>query len=216
MSSENDFTDTPASVQEQTARKNRRAGLIVLAVVGGMLGLSFASVPLYRLYCQVTGYGGQAYQSDDESTVILSRQMTVRFNTDVSPNLPWDFKSDQEPLTLNIGQEAAISFTAINGSDKPYAGTALYNVSPPAAGKYFHKTQCFCFDYQLIAPHQTAHFPVVFYIDPAIADDPQLDDLKTITLSYAFFVAESDELDKALEAFYKGENSGKTSIPMTR
>ncbi len=216
MSPENIPPYSPAQLQERMAQKNRRAGVIVLSVVALMLGLSFASVPLYRLYCQVTGYGGQAYQSNAAEGKILARQMTVRFNTDTSPNLPWDFKSDQEPLALNIGQEAAISFTAINQGDKPNAGTALYNVSPPAAGKYFHKTQCFCFDYQLIAPNQTAHFPVVFYIDPAIADDPQLDDLKTITLSYAFFVAESDELDKALEAFYKGENSGKTSIPMMR
>ncbi len=216
MTLDQKLPDTPASEQERMAYKNRRAGVIVLMVVVGMLGLSFASVPLYRLYCQVTGYGGKAYQSNDGSGEVLSREVTVRFNTDVSPNLPWDFKPDQEPLTLNIGQEAAISFTAINRGNKAYAGTALYNVSPPAAGKYFHKTQCFCFDYQLIAPNQTAHFPVVFYIDPEIANDPQLDDLKTITLSYAFFVAESDELDKALEAFYKGENSGKTSVPMTR
>ena len=199
-----------------TTRKNKRAALIILAVVAGMIGMSFASVPLYRMFCQATGLGGQAFRSEKAAGTILHRTITVRFNTDVSPSLPWLFQAEQPPVTLPIGQEAAISFTATNQSAQAMAGTALYNVTPESAGKYFHKTQCFCFDYQLIAPHQTAHFPVVFYIDPAIADDPQLDDLKTITLSYAFFVAESDELDKALEAFYKGENSGKTSIPMTR
>lgn len=193
--------------------KNRRTGYIVLAIVLGMAGLTASSVKLYELYCKMTGFGGQAEQSTTvKADVILDRQIKVRFNTDVSNNLPWEFTSDQEPVLLKLGQEAAISFSATNLGKVPFAGTALYNIDPPAAGVYFHKTQCFCFDYQLIAPHKTAHFPVVFYIDPALDKDPQLKDLKSITLSYSFFKADSPELEKALEDFYNSGNSGTTSM----
>lgn len=187
------------------ARKNRRTGLIVTGMVLAMIGLSAASIPLYRLYCQVTGYSGTARGNMPEQPEILERQMTVRFNTDTDSGLPWRFTADQPPVKLKIGQEAAISFTAVNTSDKPMAGTALFNVTPPAAAKYFHKTQCFCFDFQMIAPHQTAHFPVVFYIDPELDHESQLDDLESVTLSYTFYRAESPELDKALEDFYNHE-----------
>lgn len=195
-------------------RKNQRMGLIVVSIVVGMLGLSFASVPLYRLFCQITGFGGQAVVDAPASGEVLDRQITVRFNTDTNPNLPWAFAAETQNITLNIGQEALVSYTAKNESSKPIAGTAIYNVTPIAAGKYFHKTQCFCFNYQMIDAGKEAHFPVVFYIDPKIADDPELDDLKTITLSYTFFKADSKELENALEDFYKSPNSGTKSIPI--
>lgn len=185
---------------------------MVLGLVLGMLVLTASSVELYKLYCKLTGFGGQAEQTTTKPDVVLKREIKVRFNTDVNNNLPWDFTSDQQPMTLKLGQEAAVSFSATNLGGQPFAGTALYNVDPPAAGVYFHKTQCFCFDYQLIAPKETAHFPVVFYVDPALDKDPQLKDLKSITLSYSFFKADSPELDKALEDFYKSGNSGTTSV----
>lgn len=201
-------------MMDDIAKKNRRTGMIVLGLVVGMLALTASSVELYKLYCRITGFGGQAEQAEENSGIILDRQMKIRFNTDVNDNLPWAFKSDQEPLTLKLGQEAAISFSATNSGTTGFAGTAIYNVDPPAAGKYFHKTQCFCFDYQLIAPKETAHFPVIFYVDPALDKDPQLKDLKSITLSYSFFKADSPELEKALEDFYNSGNSGTTSIKM--
>ena len=178
---------------DDLAKKNRRTGLIVIGLVLGMTALTASSVKLYELYCKMTGFGGKAEQSQQASGEILDRDIKVRFNTDVNDNLPWEFVSDQEPITLKIGQEATVSFSATNIGGKPFAGTALYNVDPPAAGVYFHKTQCFCFDYQLIAPGKTAHFPVIFYVDPAIDKDPQLKDLKSITLSYSFFMADSPE-----------------------
>ncbi len=194
-------------------KKNRRTGYIVLGLVLGMSVLTASSVELYKLYCKMTGFGGKAEQSTTAKTdLILDREIKVRFNTDVSANLPWQFKSDQEPVTVKLGQEAAISFSATNLGAQGFAGTALYNVDPPAAGVYFHKTQCFCFDYQLIAPQKEAHFPVVFYIDPALDQDPQLKDLKSITLSYSFFKADSPELERALEDFYNSGNSGTTSV----
>lgn len=195
-------------------RKNQRLGLTVLVVVVAMVGMSFASVPLYNLFCRVTGLGGKSFQAAAPSGEILDREVTVRFNTDVSPGLDWTFKPDQPSVRLKIGQEALISFTASNTSSAPLAGTALYNVTPDAAGQYFHKTQCFCFDYQMIAPGQSAHFPVVFYIDPSIAQDPLLNDVKTITLSYTFFQADSKELESALEAFYKDGKSANKAVSM--
>lgn len=193
--------------------KNRRTGYLVLGIVLGMSLLTASSYKIYQIYCRMTGFGGQAEQSaPNQADVILDREIKIRFNTDVSNNLPWEFKADQEPVTLKLGQEAAISFSATNLGNQPFAGTAIYNVDPPVAGVYFHKTQCFCFDYQLIGPKKEAHFPVVFYIDPALDKDPQLKDLKSITLSYSFFKADSPELEKALEDFYNNGNSGTTSV----
>jgi cytochrome c oxidase assembly protein subunit 11 len=197
-------------------KKNQRTGFIVLAIVVGMIGLSFASVPLYRLFCQITGFGGMPIRVDQSQTAskILDRDMTVRFNTDVNADLPWSFKADAPQVTLNIGQNVIVSFTAKNTSNVPEAGTAIFNVTPLSASKYFHKTQCFCFNYQMIGVGDEAHFPVAFYIDPAIEDDPELDDLKTITLSYTFFRADSPALENALEDFYKSSNSGTKAIPI--
>ncbi|PZP56110.1 MAG: cytochrome c oxidase assembly protein [Micavibrio aeruginosavorus] len=194
--------------------KNRRTGLAVLALILGMLILSYASVPLYRLFCQVTGFGGKAEKVEAANGEIFDREITVRFNSDVNPNLPWDFKPDTPEVKVKVGQEMLISFTATNLSREAAAGTAMYNVTPGAAGKYFNKTQCFCFNYQLIAPGRTVHFPVVFYIDPKIMKDRENDGLKTITLSYTFFKADSPELEQALEAFYNDPKSANKAIPV--
>ncbi len=194
--------------------KNRRTGLAVLGIILAMLVLSYASVPLYRLFCQVTGFGGKAEQVDGASGEIFDREITVRFNSDVNSNLPWDFKADTPEVKVKVGQEMLISFTATNLSREAVAGTAMYNVTPGSAGKYFNKTQCFCFNYQLIAPGKTAHFPVVFYIDPKIMKDRENDGLKTITLSYTFFKADSPELEQALEAFYNDPKSANKAIPV--
>lgn len=198
---------------EELVRKNRRVGLILIAVMIGMVGLTYYSVKLYALFCQVTGFGGKATQSVAASGEVLDRELLVKFNTDVSPGLNWTFKSDQPSVTVKIGQEALISFTATNNSSKPVAGTALFNVLPEVAGKYFEKTQCFCFDYQMIAPGESAHFPVVFYIDPAMAADREADSIKSLTLSYTFFRADSPELDRALEAFYNDGKSANKAVP---
>lgn len=188
---------------EDIAARNRRTLWMVGIVILCMVGLTAASVPLYRLYCQVTGYGGKANRQEKPLDMkILDREIKVRFNSDVADNLNWSFKADQPPVSVKLGQEMMISFSAENMGDRAVAGTALFNVSPPQAGVYFHKTQCFCFDYQMIAPHKQVHFPVVFYIDPALDRDEQLKDLKSVTLSYVFYRAESPELDRALQDFY--------------
>jgi cytochrome c oxidase assembly protein subunit 11 len=182
--------------------KNTKTLTLVLGVVAGMIGLSFASVPLYKLFCQVTGFDGTTMRSTALPDKVLDRKMEIRFNADTSPDLPWTFKPDQHKVTVNIGQEGLVSYQARNDTAQPTTGTAVYNVTPEKAGKYFQKIQCFCFGEQLLQPNEEIHMPVVFFVDPKMADDPEMDDVTTITLSYTFFRSESEELDKALEEFY--------------
>jgi len=187
--------------------KNTKTLLAVLAIVAGMIGLAFASVPLYDAFCRVTGFGGttQISSSAPAADEILDREITVYFNADTNQNLNWDFKAEEQKLTMKIGEQKLINFIAQNKDSAPVAGTAVYNVTPAKAGIYFHKTQCFCFDHQLLTPNQKMNMPVVFYIDPSIADDENMNDVKTITLSYSFFKADSKALEDALEAFYNSE-----------
>ena len=188
--------------KKQIHDKNTKTLLTVFGMVFLMIGLAFASVPLYNLFCRVTGFGGTTQLSTVLPDHILDREMTVRFTTAVNSKLPWTFKSEQPEVTLKIGQDALINFVAHNDGSEPVAGTAVYNVTPLKAGKYFHKTQCFCFDYQILKPNEKMNMPVVFYIDPAIADDPSLEDVKVITLSYSFFKTDTSELDEAMDVFY--------------
>ncbi len=187
-------------------RKNRRTGLFVLLAVIGMIGVSFASVPLYRLFCQVTGFNGTTQVAQNLPTEILERKVTVHFNADTNRALPWDFKPEQREIAVNIGQRALIAYAAHNKTAKPTAGTAIYNVTPLKVGKYFHKIQCFCFDEQILGPGQKVSMPVMFYVDPAMAEDPGMDDVSVITLSYTFFPADSSALEQALEAFYNEDS----------
>ncbi len=187
--------------------KNSKTLLSVLVVVGLMLGLAFASVPLYDLFCRVTGFGGttQVSEAAPSANEILDREITIHFNSDTNRNLNWRFQPEKRKMTMNVGQQGLINFIAENQDSQPTVGTAVYNVTPAKAGQYFHKTQCFCFDAQMLTPGQEMNMPVVFYVDPSMADDRNMDDVKTITLSYSFFAADSKELDQALEAFYNAE-----------
>ena len=184
------------------ARKNQRTGLIVLVVVG-MVGLSFAAVPMYRLFCRVTGFGGptQIAAPAPAPGAVTDRIVTVQFNADISPALPWVFAPDQRSVRLKVGEEGLAAYHARNETQTAVTGTAVYNVSPPKAGKYFHKTQCFCFAEQTLTPGQDITMPVVFYVDPEFASDPDMEDVSVITLSYTFYKAETKELEKAMEAY---------------
>lgn len=194
------MTNTPYSV----AQKNARTGLIVLAVVVGMIGLSFAAVPMYRLFCQVTGFGGTTQTAESLPDVVLDRTMTINFNADTAQNFGWDFTPEMRRIDVQLGARGLTAFRARNPENVPTTGTALYNVTPLKAGKYFHKIQCFCFDEQTLQPGEDVSMPVLFYVDPAMNDDPNMNDVKVITLSYTFYPAGSKTLDDALEAFYDG------------
>lgn len=186
--------------------------MVTLGVVFGMVLLSFASVPLYRVLCQVTGWGGTTRQIVNNASKVYDRTITVQFNADVDPNMPWTFKPDLRQVKVKVGADAIISYSAQNRSRLPVAGTAIYNVTPLKAGKYFNKTQCFCFGEQILQPGQKAHFPVTFFIDPKIMDDEDMNDVKAITLSYTFYRHSSPELEKAMKKFYNpDEASAKKS-----
>lgn len=190
---------------EELVAKNQRTALYVVGVVVFMIGLSFASVPLYDLFCRVTGFGGTTQIAVGGAglpdRIETGRTITVNFNASTSRRLPWDFTPDQRSVDVHPGQQALISYTGQNTSSEPITGTAIYNVSPPLAGQYFYKTQCFCFERQTLMPDQKMNFPVSFFIDPDIVNDPDLDSVNTITLSYTFFVSDSQELENAQKAF---------------
>lgn len=167
---------------------NRSWVLNLLALIAGMVMLAYASVPLYRLFCQMTGYGGTTRAGVYHGEKILDRTITLEFNADTDPALPWDFKPGELKRTVKIGEQGLTFFTAHNRSNRAITGRAVYNVVPHLAGQYFVKIACFCFSEQTLQAGQSVHMPVSFYIDPAIADDPDLKNLHTITLSYTFFL----------------------------
>ncbi len=177
---------------------NRRNTLMLSGLLGlafGMVGLSFAAVPLYDLFCRVTGYGGTTQVADAAPDRVLDREIRVRFSGTTESELPWEFSPDHREVTLQIGQSGLAFYSARNLSDQPITGMAAYNVTPAKAGIYFHKIQCFCFDEQTLAPGELVSMPVYFFVDPAIDDDPNLDEIRAITLSYTFFRSASDPVD---------------------
>lgn len=180
---------------------NRRTAVVLVAVVFAMVGLTAASVPLYRLFCQVTGYGGTTQTAAAAPARILEREIRVRFSADTNSALPWTFRPAQGDMTLKVGETGLAYFTVRNDADRPVTGTATFNVTPDKAGLYFTKIDCFCFTEQKLGPGEEAEMPVTFFVDPAIADDPNLDDVTTITLSYTFFPARSgDEREPEAQA----------------
>lgn len=169
--------------------KNAATAVFVVAIVVGMIGLTFAAVPLYRWFCAVTGFGGTTQIADagTANMQVLDRTVTVRFNASTHRDMPWDFKPLQNKVDLRVGESTLVFYEAANNTDAPVAGTATFNVTPLKAGQYFNKVQCFCFTEQVLAAGQDVSMPVELFIDPAIADDPNMDDIDTITLSYTFF-----------------------------
>lgn len=166
-------------------RKNLIALACVLAVMG-MTGAAFAAVPLYRLFCQVTGFDGTTMRADKASDVVLDETVLVRFDTNVR-DLPMRFRAEQVSQRVRIGATGMAYFDVTNTSDQPIQATAAYNVVPERAGPYFQKLQCFCFDGQTIAPGETRQFPVQYFVAPEIATDREAKGVKEITLSYTFY-----------------------------
>lgn len=185
-------------------QRNRRLLGVLLGVVAGMGGLAFASVPLYDLFCRVTGYGGTTQRAATfDSVTPVARTVTVRFDASVNGGLPWRFGPEAPTKTVHLGEPGLITYHARNLSARTVVGTALFNVTPAKAGVYFHKVQCFCFEEQRLEPGASAELPVSFYVDPAFGQDPDLAHLTTITLSYTFYPAASQALDKALDGLSK-------------
>ena len=176
-------------------RAKRRTGLLMLLLVAAMVGLGFASVPLYRLFCEATGWNGTVKEELTATAPgAIGRLVDVRFDANVSPNLKWRFEPDERVKRVAVGARQMAFFTAVNESDHAITGTAAFNVSPPQAGQYFVKIQCFCFTQQTLRPHERVRMPVVFFVDPGFAKDPDANDISEITLSYTFFPVASSKV----------------------
>ena len=161
------------------------SGLAVTVV--GMVGLSFAAVPLYRVFCAATGYGGTPQIGGAAGPGAEGGTIIVRFDANTSPSLPWKFTPGERSVTVKLGEENLANYVGMNESGRAVTGVATYNVTPEKVGHYFHKTACFCFNEQTLASGQEMQFPLSFWVDPAIATDPATRDVHTITLSYTFF-----------------------------
>lgn len=177
-------------INTSQSRSNAKVALACLGMFCFMVGAAFAAVPLYDLFCRVTGYGGTTQVANQESGTIIERMITVRFDGNVNRSLPWEFRPEQRSVTLNMGESGQLAYIARNVSDKHTTGTSTFNVTPLAAGIYFNKLECFCFIEQPLEAGETVEMPVVFFVDPAMDEDPQLKHVKEITLSYTFFPVE--------------------------
>ena len=174
-----------------TARRpgrNRLMALALAGVVAGMTGLSFAAVPLYRLFCEVTGYGGTTQRAEAAPGQVLDREIVVRFDANVS-GLPWSFEPEVPQIRVKLGEAALVNFVAVNDGSTATVGTATFNVEPGLTGAYFNKIECFCFSEQDLKPGERVEMPVQFFVSPDLADDRDLRAIRTITLSYTFFPA---------------------------
>ncbi|HYD44321.1 MAG TPA: cytochrome c oxidase assembly protein [Phenylobacterium sp.] len=171
-------------------RKNRKVALICAGVFAGMVGLAYASVPLYRAFCQITGFDGTTMRASAPSRVVLDKSLTIRFDTNVR-GVPLEFTAEQVSQELKIGATGLAFFKVTNTSDQPVTTRATYNVVPESAGPYFQKLQCFCFTEQTIAPGKTIEFPMVYFVDPEYASDFETRGKREVTLSYTFFPAEA-------------------------
>ena len=172
------------------AQRNGRTALVMAGIVAAMLALAFASVPLYRMFCEATGLGGTTRRAEAAPGAVAG-QIAVRFDANVHPGLPWKFEPVQGIVRVAPGARTQIHYRAENLSDRTTTGQAVFNVSPDQAGKYFDKIACFCFTQQTLAPHQKVDMPVVFFVDPKMMDDPDAKAITEITLSYTFYPVES-------------------------
>lgn len=187
------MAETKTSAQNKKDRSNRVIASICAACFFGMIGVAYASVPLYEMFCRVTGYGGTTQRVEQYSDRILDREITVRFDANTAAGLPWDFKPVAREVTLKIGETAQAHYTATNLFSSPTYGRATFNVTPQIAGAYFNKVECFCFTDTALQPGETMDMPVVFFVDPDMVDVPELKNVKTITLSYTFFPQEEQK-----------------------
>jgi len=184
------MSSAPRETKPLDPKRNVRvaaaAGLLVMA----MVGLTYASVPLYRLFCQATGFGGTTQRADVAPGAAGECAVTIRFDANTAASLPWSFHAEQLQMDVKLGEQSLAFYRATNKSTRDTVGSAVFNVTPAEAGAYFSKIQCFCFSEQKLKPGESMDMPVAFFVDPKIADDPDLRSLTTITLSYTFYPAD--------------------------
>jgi cytochrome c oxidase assembly protein subunit 11 len=183
---------TDATLPHGGNPKNKRLALILAGFVLFMVGAAYAAVPIYQLFCQVTGFGGTTQVAGSNPKGVIARDMTVRFDSNVDGGLPWRIVP-ASPITGQIGTVETVTFIAKNLSTKPVTGQAIFNVVPEQTGIYFNKIECFCFTEQTLQPGEQVEMPVTFFVDPDIAQNSDLDTVRNITLSYTFYASESED-----------------------
>lgn len=180
------------TVTSRAPSNSVRTTLVACVLLGlGMVGLAYASVPLYRLFCQVTGFGGTPQRADQASSTITDRIVNIRFDANVAPGLKWKFTPEIPVMTVKVGETATGFFKITNLASEPVTGRAAYNVEPALVGSYFNKLQCFCFEDLTLKAGESLDVPVVFFVDPAVAQQRELDSMSEITLSYTFFLSKT-------------------------
>ncbi len=192
---------------ERGASSNGRVALGLAAVVAIMVGLSFAAVPLYRIFCQKTGWAGTPQRAASAPQTVAAEIVTVRFDANVTPGIPWSFEPVQPELTLHVGENRLAFFRAVNRSKDTVTGSAVFNVSPDIMGQYFTKVQCFCFTEQTLKPGEAVEMPVSFFIDPAILQDRDARTVRDMTLSYTFYKVQKPRAAQA-DAVLRTQNPG--------
>ncbi|KAI3435846.1 hypothetical protein D9Q98_001904 [Chlorella vulgaris] len=220
------FSSKPRGRQalyEGTRKKNADQGWYILATAVAMVGATYAAVPLYRMFCQATGYGGtvtegkavedkirrrEEHPDAELEAAAAARDITVYFNSDVADGMPWKFTPTQRSVKLHPGQSTLAFYTAENRCEQAITGVSTYNVAPQQAGQYFNKIQCFCFEEQRLRPGEKIDMPVFFYIDPEFATDPKMKGINTITLSYTFFKVAEEDIEEE-------EAAGASPLPIT-
>ena len=201
------MSQTAYTPDEKTQRANRRLAIACVGFFAGMVGMAYAAVPLYDLFCKVTGYGGTTQRVEQYSQTVLDRDIKARFDANTAGGRPWEFKPVARDVTIKIGETTQISYEAKNAFSQPTSGRASFNVPPQLAGAYFMKVECFCFTDTELQPGETMDMPVVFYVDPAIVDVPELRNIQTITLSYTFFPLDQGASQTSAATVPAGRNS---------
>src|SRR5262245_59616385 len=181
------MTELPRKFDLRPLRRDVFVASCCGALVVGMVGRAYAAVPLYTWFCKTTGFGGTTQVSEKAPDHVLDRTLTIRFDSNVAPGLPWKFVPEQNEIQVRIGEVATVHYKVINEAAREVSGQASYNVSPPTVGGYFNKINCFCFTEQRLKAGETREMTVVFYVDPSIANDRDQNDLNTITLSYTSY-----------------------------
>lgn len=208
-----------AGRERPNRRVKPRGARVTAAVLGGivvgMVGLAYASEPFYRLFCEVTGFGGTTQVADANARVnIVDQVVTVRFDGNVNAGLDWKFRPAQREIRVKLGEQAIAYFEAVNRSDKPIVGTATFNVAPYRVATYFNKIECFCFTQQVLAPGESVSMPVTFYVDPEMLADGYAKDIRTITLSYTFFAAKDQSAAQKLLALRHGHEPDRVGADL--
>ena len=181
----------PLSDNKNLQRRNGRVAVIVAGCVAGMIGVSYAAVPLYEMFCRVTGYGGVPQVAQAETALRGEKVLTVRFDANIASDLPWSFEPDVPSIKLRTGETATIFYKVKNKSDHETVGIASYNVAPERSGMFFNKISCFCFSEQRLGPGETMDMPVVFFLDPALEKDEIMKHQDQVTLSYTFYASKT-------------------------